>query len=91
MVYKGIRIPERAKESLARMCLEKLIDRFYETDKNVQEMIKELERLERRYTWLVSKGEKERAIELRDRIEELQHEIEEEEKNFILDLIRKLS
>jgi hypothetical protein len=91
MIYGGIRIPEKAKESLARMCLERLIDQFYEDDREMQEMMKELERLQRRYTWLISRGDKERARELKDRIEQLQEEIAEKEMKFIQDLIKKLT
>jgi hypothetical protein len=57
----------------------------------MQEMIKELERLQRRYTWLISKGDNEGAKKLKDRIEELQEEIAEEEMRFIQDLIRELT
>jgi phage shock protein A len=91
MIYGGIKIPEKAKESLARMCLERLIDRFYRESREIQEMMKELEHLQRRYKWLISQGDNEGARKLKNRIEQLQEEIAEEEVKFIQDLIKKLT
>jgi len=90
MKYAGIEIPQEVIEHLAIGRLQWMIDRYYGSEE-VQKKVKEMKEMVRLARYNKETGDTGRVKKCKEKAKEIQKEIEEGEKKYIEELVKRLS